>query len=85
MPPLDAVAVDPGPAVVVLGHLTVSQRGKLAVELHARALPLGAPHAGQGGASARDGNTAAWVAAGIGCLVLSGLASMAFWRRRKSS
>jgi len=85
MPPLEAVAVDPGAVVTALGHLTVSERRQLASELRARGLPLGAPHAGQGGASASDSNTAAWVAAGVGCLVLSGLASMTFWRRRKSS
>lgn len=85
MPPLDAVAVDPGATVVVLGHLTVSQRAKLAAELHARQLPLGAPDAGQGGASTPNGNTAPWIVAGIGFLLLTSLATIGFWRGRKSS
>jgi len=86
MPPLEAVAVDPGAKVVLLGLLTVPQRHQLAAELRARGLvPLRAPRAGYGGASTLDPATAGWVAAGVSLLVLSGLASIAFWRRRGSS
>jgi hypothetical protein len=85
MPPLEAVAVEPGPAVVALGRLTVPERKKLAAELRARLVPLGAPNAGFGGATAPDAATAGWVAAGVSFLVLSGLTGIAFWRRRRAS
>jgi hypothetical protein len=85
MPPLEAVAVDPGPTVVALGQLTVPQRKRLAVELRARGVvPLGAPHAGLGGASSSDGPSTPWVVAGFVCLMLSALSILVSWRRRRS-
>jgi hypothetical protein len=81
-----AVAIDPGPHVVDLGLLTVAERRRLKAELDARGwIPEGAPTAGLGGASTSDGVNPAWMAAGASLLVMSGLAGMAFWRRRGSS
>jgi hypothetical protein len=82
MPPLEAVAVDPGPKVVALGQLTPAERAELAAELRAGPVPAGAPNAGYGGATTSDSATAAWVAAGLACLLLSGAVSVALWRRR---
>jgi hypothetical protein len=86
MPVLIAVAIDPGHHVVNLGLLSPAQRKRLKAELDARGwIPQGAPPAGFGGASATDGVDAAWVMAGATFLALSFLASIAWWRRRRSS
>jgi hypothetical protein len=86
MPVLEAIAIDPGPHIVHLGLLTVAERRQLKAELDAAGwIPAGAPLAGSGGASAGDGAGAAWVAAGVLFLVLSGLAGVALWRRRTPS
>ena len=80
-----AVAIDPGPHVVNLGLLSVSQRKRLEAELDAAEVPVGAPPAGFGGASASDGANERWVMAGASFLAVSFLAGIAFWRRRSSS
>jgi hypothetical protein len=81
-----AIAIDPGPHVVNLGLLTVEQRKRLKAELDARGwVPKGAPEAGLGGASTSDAASAAWVMAGAAFLAIAFLASIAFWRRRRSS
>jgi hypothetical protein len=46
-------------------------------------VPSGAPQAGLGGASRSEGSRAGWVAAGAVLLLLSGLATLTLWRRRR--
>jgi hypothetical protein len=86
MPHLEAVTIDPVNKVVDLGPLTVGERKQLASELKAAfaTMPSGAPPAGFGGASTSDGVSAGWVVAGGVLLTMSGLAGLAFWRRRRS-
>ena len=83
MPAEEAVAIDAGNTVVVLGQLTVSERRQLAAELRA-GLPQGAPQAGLGGASASDGANEGWLLVGLGFLVLSAVAGIAGSRLHRS-
>jgi hypothetical protein len=85
MPALMAVAIDPGPHVVYLGLLSVDQRKRLKAELDAQGwTPKGAPAAGFGGASTSQRVSPGWLIAGVPFLVITVLASIAYWRRRRS-
>lgn len=86
MPELEAVTIVPINHVVDLGPLTVGERKQLASELEAASatLPSGAPPAGFGGASTSSRVNGGWVVAGGILLIVSGLAGIAFLRRRRS-
>jgi hypothetical protein len=47
-------------------------------------VPSGAPQAGLGGASHRDGPSMGWVAAGLSLLLVACLATLGLWRRRNT-
>ena len=85
MPEEEAVVIDPDGNRVDLGTLTPDERRRLEAELDNARVPVGAPPAGFGGASTSNGPSGDWIAAGAGFLVLSGLASVAFWRRRHAA
>ena len=87
MPELEAVTIVPINHVVDLGPLTVGDRKQLASEFVLVALltlPSGAPPAGFGGASTSSRVNGGWVVAGGILLIVSGLAGIAFLRRRRS-
>lgn len=83
MPPLEAVVVTPDGRKVDLGMLTPAERARVEAELDAARLPVGAPPAGYGGASTSNDANEGWLAAGVALLAASGLASFAYWRRRR--
>jgi hypothetical protein len=85
MPPLQALAIDPGLLRVVLGQLNVQERRKLVAELRRFRAPSGSPSAGEGGASSGGGVSRGWLAVGVTFLAISGVAGIGLSRRRGSS
>jgi LPXTG-motif cell wall-anchored protein len=85
MPPEEAVVINPEGKEYDLGPLNPQERRQLeeAVDVAANE-PAGAPPAGYGGASTSTGVNDGWLAAGGALLAASGLASFAYWRRRRS-
>jgi LPXTG-motif cell wall-anchored protein len=83
LPPIEAVVPGPG-GDVDLGVLSPEENRGLEAAVDA-GVPIGAPPAGFGGASTGHGLSQGWLGAGGAFLALSGLASFAFWRRRRSA
>lgn len=85
MPEEEAVVISPEGKEYDLGPLNPQERRELehAVDVAAHE-PVGAPPAGYGGASPNTGVDDDWLAAGGALLAVSGLASYAYWRRRRA-